>query len=54
MKLNQVELLLLLLLLNRGRRSAASGGGAGGAWPPAPDGYNIPVVPLPPNPLEKR
>ena len=35
------------------------GSGSGGGWQPSPgwqpdgDGYNIPVVPLPPNPLAK-
>lgn len=50
MKLKPGELLLLLLLLSRGRGRAR--GVSMGNWVPEPGIDPLPVVPLPPNPLE--
>jgi hypothetical protein len=54
-KLKGAELLVLLVLLSR-RRSGSVPQGGDRTWvpPPGPDGLNVPVIPLPPNPLEQR
>lgn len=49
MKLDTTTLLVLLFVITRCKRGGAP---ALGKWVPQPDpeGYNVPVVPLPPNP----
>lgn len=51
MKLKPAELLVLVLLLSRARGGAR--GARMGNWVPEPGPDALPVVPLPPNPLEQ-
>lgn len=54
MKLGSVELLLLLVVLSRRRRATPPTQQGTGEWEPQPDpdGFNVPVIPLPANPLK--
>lgn len=47
MKLKGVELLVLLVLLSKARTQG------GGRWVAPPGEEPLPIIPLPPNPLQK-
>lgn len=58
-KRDTTTLLVLLFVLTRCGKPAAQKWGRyfpppPSTWPPDPDGYNVPVIPLPPNPLEQE